>query len=128
MDSTTENLSMTSGTCSLSASFHSLMRERFISNKMNLRLSMVDTQDANLSHDEIMIYLNIVQVIPSRRSLTYKRSLFSHSECSIIPNAWMRFCVPRLSNFKMTLLKLSTCLAETCDMEYKMALGKFGEL
>ena len=35
-----ENLSMTSGTCSLSARFHSLMRQRFISNKMNSRLSM----------------------------------------------------------------------------------------
>lgn len=39
VDSTTEILSMDLGTCSLIARFHSLMRERFMSNKMNSRLS-----------------------------------------------------------------------------------------
>ena len=48
MHSTMENLSMTSGTCSLNASFQSSMREWFISNKMNSRSSMVKMR---LPHD-----------------------------------------------------------------------------
>ena len=94
---------MTSGTYSLNARFHSLMRERFISNKMNSRLSMVKTW-TNLSHDE--------------RGLFSEFSLTPHSAAfyALGGLSQMRFFVPglsrsqalKISSLKMTLLNINT--------------------